>query len=705
MSILYLEDIGRYRPYIHLETRNTSFIRMSKVLEKMGIRNHYFFLSLFQPELRHVDPHDPNLSPELQAKILYESKINIWYYIREVVRIPASGGENIFFELNRGNLACIWSYFNDIDTGLVSIRQVGKTTVTQSIMSWVMYVAADNVRIGFFSKDSTATQDAVRRLKELRDCLPPYFWIKSPKDVDRKESLSYSMKNNFYITFTASNDEQGAYKLGRGYSMAYLHFDEIAYENFNYITVPTAINAMLKASEQVRASGLVSPILYTTTAGNPDTRIGAYALSIFQSATPFTESMYDLQNRDQLLELIDKSSPNRMLYLEFSYKQMGKSDEWLQQAASRSNASEDDINRDLLNIWQSSTDKAIIPQHLLTRIRNSKREPTYVDLTDGFIVKYYRPRQSITSLYTQPLVMGMDTSENVGRDYTTFTILDPTNMEVVATCRCNESNTMQVAKHIVTFLQRYTSLVFIPERNNTGIGIIDFVIDALQSNSINPYLRIYNEVVQNIDDPKFSKTVDIYDYTNIYGTARSYFGFRTTGRTRDTLYKTVMMKYLEMNADRIYDSAIINELCQLTERNGRIDHPVGGHDDDVISTILAAWLIYFGKHLSIYGIPQDTVLSAITTTGSIVDRHTKQEQIAIQQRIATLQSLLTSTDSNVLRVAYTKELHTLLPLVDESITSIQPLAVEQVKHEQQLRSTHDKSTTMSKLSSIVNLRT
>ena len=219
MSVLYLEDIGRYRPYIHLETRNTSFIRMSKVLEKMGIHNHYFFLSLFQPELKNVDPHDPNLSPELQAKILYESKINIWYYIREVVRIPASGGENIFFELNRGNLACIWSYFNDIDTGLVSIRQVGKTTVTQSIMSWVMYVAADNVRIGFFSKDSTATQDAVRRLKELRDCLPPYFWIKSPKDVDRKESLSYSMKNNFYITFTASNDEQGAYKLGRKLSI------------------------------------------------------------------------------------------------------------------------------------------------------------------------------------------------------------------------------------------------------------------------------------------------------------------------------------------------------------------------------------------------------------------------------------------------------------------------------------------------------
>ena len=613
--------------------------------------------------------------------------------------------------------------------------------------------------------------------------------------------------------------------------MAYLHFDEIAYENFNYITVPTAINAMLKASEQVRASGLVSPILYTTTAGNPDTRIGAYALSIFQSATPFTESMYDLQNRTKLLELIDATSPNRMLYLEFSYKQMGKSDEWLQQAAARSNASEDDINRDLLNIWQSSTDKAIIPQHLLTRVRNSKREPTYVDLTDGFIVKYYRPRQSISSLYTQPLVMGMDTSENVGRDYTTFTILDPTNMEVVATCRCNESNTMQVAKHIVTFLQRYTSLVFIPERNNTGIGIIDFVIDSLQSNSINPYLRIYNEVVQNIDDPKF-KQIDIYDYTNIYGTARSYFGFRTTGRTRDTLYKVTLMKYVEMNADRIYDSSIINEMCQLTERNGRVDHPVGGHDDtcfigstairtidgprpistlhvgdlvwtregyqpieaiytreapvitkygltgtpthpfitpqgivtfqdltpyievyvwneklsnievkrildtlplsdtvrceqqlvynlqiancheylandilvhNCIATLLSAWLIYFGKNMSIYGIPQDTILSAISTSGTIVDRHAKQEQLLIQQRIATLQSLLRSTDANILRVAYTKELNSLLPLVDESITSIQPLAVEQVKHEQQLRSTHDKSTTMSKLSSIVNL--
>ena len=63
---------------------------------------------------------------------------------------------------------------------------------------------------------------------------------------------------------------------------------------------------MNKASDQVRAQGLPSPVIYTTTAGNPDTKPSQYALKVLQSCTPFTEFMYDLPNRDGLVELIKK---------------------------------------------------------------------------------------------------------------------------------------------------------------------------------------------------------------------------------------------------------------------------------------------------------------------------------------------------------------------------------------------------------------
>ena len=702
--MLYQSDMAFSKPYIHWNTKNTSFLRMAIVLKRMGIKNYTFFLTLHQKELENVDPHDPNLSDELKAKVLLESKLNPWYFFREVIRIPASGDEAIPFELHRGNLAAIWAFFNDIDFGLIQPRQTGKTYVTQSLVCYVMFVLADSLKIGMFTKDTVLVQDNVMRLKELRDNLPKYFVQKTAKDWDRKEGVSYDKKKNFYLTFTSANDERGAYKLGRGATMALLHFDEIAFSNYNWIVVPTAVNAMLKASEQARKAGLPSPVIYTTTAGNPDTREGSYALSIFESGTPFTEQMYDLPSRDALREVIRKSGSGNMLYLEFSYRQLGKSDQWFHDAAARSKSSQDDINRDLLNMWQSATDKAVIPQHLLTQIRESRMEPCYVDFADGFTVRWYMDRSIIETeeFRSRPMIMGMDTSENVGRDFTTFCIIDPRDMKVVATCRCNESNTMQVARHIVTLLVRYKNLTFIPERNNTGIGIIDFVLEALQSQNINPFTRIYNEVVQNYQDPKY-KDVSIHNYRELFGKVRATFGFRTTGGTggnsRNMLYKVTMMKTLEMNHSRIYDRSIISELCNLTERNGRIDHPVGCHDDTVISYLLACWLVYFGKNLHHYGIPEGTILQTITETGCVVAATAKQEQINIRRRIAELEEFLARNPAHIVRESYLRELSVLRPLVDDTLVAVKPLAVSQMQYQEREVSNRPRGATLSSLQS------
>ena len=469
--------------------------------------------------------------------------------------------------------------------------------------------------------------------------------------------------------------------------MSLIHFDEIAFLAYNWIVVPTAVNAMLKASEQARKAGLPSPIIYTTTAGNPDTKEGSYALGIFESALPFSEVYYDLHDRDGLMQIVAASSGSKMLYLEFSYKQLGKSEEWFKDASKRGNASQDDINRDLLNIWQSSTDKAIIPQHILAKMRESKREPAFVDLKDGFVVRWYQDRAIVAdpAFVNRPMIMGMDTSENVGRDFTTLVIIDPRDMRLLATCRCNEANTMQVARHIVTLLTRYSRLVFIPERNNTGTGIIDFVMEQLQAQNINPYSRIYNEVVQGYNEPKF-KDVNIHNFREIFGKQRSYFGFRTSGATaggtsRNILYKVTMMKTLEMNHSRLYDSALISEFCNLTERNGRVDHPVGCHDDTVIAYLLACYLVYFGKNLHLYGIPEGTVLETLTADGNEVSVEVKADQMQIRKRISELEDLLAGNPAHILRQSYLREISMLRPLIDESVVQIKPLAVSQVDYQ------------------------
>ena len=472
--------------------------------------------------------------------------------------------------------------------------------------------------------------------------------------------------------------------------MALIHFDEIAFMNYNWIVVPTAVNSMLAASMNARRNGLPSPMIFTTTAGNPDTKQGDFALGIFESAMPFTEALYDLKDRDELISVIKKSSSSAspMLYLEFSYRQLGKTDEWFREAAARSKASQDDINRDLLNIWQSSSDNAILNEETRREIRKSSMEPAYSDLSSGFLIKWYEPKAVVESpeFKRKHLIFGMDTSENIGRDFTTMTVISVEDMRVVATCRCNDSNTMEIARFVTNLLKKFPNLVWIPERNNTGVAIIDYALEVLQKEGINPFFRIYNEVIQNYRDPKY-RDVDIYNFQEIHGRTRATFGFRTSGAavsgtSRNLLYKNVMMKTLELNASRIFDRTLISEFCNLTLKGGRIDHESNRHDDQVISYLLACFLIFYGKNLAMYGIPDQVVLKSISDSGDVINASAKREQLYIRRRIAELEQLMCCGSSYFLRQSYERELNSLRQMIDESVLSVAPIAVSQVNYQE-----------------------
>lgn len=253
-------------------------------------------------------------------------------------------------------------------------------------------------------------------------------------------------------------------------------------------------------------------------------------------------------------------------------------------------------------------------------------------------------------------------------------------MATLATCRCNESNTMEVARFIFKLMIRFPGLILVPERKSTGVVIIDYLLEVLADNNINPFFRIYNEVIQNLGDPKYA-SIDIYSYKNLIGRVRAVFGFLTTASSRTILYKNVMMKMLELNADRIYDRTLISEYCNLTLRAGRIDHESGKHDDQVISHLLANYFIFYGKNLRSYGVADSQVLNAIDSVAANISSKERANQISIRRRIAELQSKMNDSISYVLKQAYERELNYLNTLVDDSVIEVAPLAMTQVKYE------------------------
>lgn len=675
-------------PTLHQNTRNSSFVRTSMILKKMGIKNYMFPLALYQKELMDVDPFDyNNLTQEDVYRIAIEIKINPWYYFREIVRIPTTGSKPISYILNRGNTALNWCFYANIDIGLVQPRQTGKTMSTQALISQIFYFTGYNFDISMLTKDSTLVQDNVARLKDIRDSLPYYLLEKSKEDTERKEGLSYEKLQNKYLTFTNSNDPAGAGKIGRGMTSPVQHWDEIAYFKYIWITFPAAIAATTAAAAHAAEAGLPCSNIMTTTAGRPDTDTGKYALDTLTSACKFSEKLYDCKNKEELIDVVTKNSKRgkKMVYCSFSHRQLGYDDEWLRNVTIRANATSEEIDRDYLNIWRAGSDFGAIDADLLAKMNRSLLEPLYVDIKDGYMINWYISESMLnTAEYkNRSYIAGMDSSELIGSDYTTLVMIDPYDMGVVATFRCNESNIINLAKRFVDLMLTLPKLVLVPECKSTGIAIIDYIISMLLGHGINPWTRIFNLAVQKKDEPEFRDFN--FNTESCDGSNKRYFGFRTSAGnglfSRNILYKTVMNKTLKLNHSRIYDELLIKEFCELEVKNGKIDHKNGGHDDLIISYLLACYLVFFGKNLHLYGIDDEKFLNKLTTPKDNIEKSLKEEQMLIRAKIKEFEVRVKNAPSELIKLSYEREINNLSAMINNSLTEISPIAKTQVERD------------------------
>ena len=89
--ILFEKDLYEQNVYVDVTTRNMSFIRMSKILKMLGVKNNKFFLALHDRDLIGKDPHNLNdPSIELRLKVATEVKRNVWYFLREVCKVMSA---------------------------------------------------------------------------------------------------------------------------------------------------------------------------------------------------------------------------------------------------------------------------------------------------------------------------------------------------------------------------------------------------------------------------------------------------------------------------------------------------------------------------------------------------------------------------------------------------------------------------------------
>lgn len=671
-NILFKDDWLKYPSAIaDYSTKNETFLRMVSLYREMGVENCLWPLALFNPSIQGLDPFDENLTEEQKVAIGIECQYNFWYFIREVVRIPpVAGPKPIRYKANRGNLALSWTFMNNIDVALIQPRQTGKSVSTDCIMVWILYIGASNTTISMMTKDHTLRTKNVERLKKIRDYLPPYLVNLTTRDSDNQTDLTCKAKDNAYLTGVGQTSESAANNLGRGLTSPVQHIDEGPFIRFIGTTIPAALASGTAAREEAQMYGRPYGNIFTTTAGKKDDRDGRYMYELIHGGSIWSELFLDTKHREELTTMIRRNCTGRKMIINatFSHRQLGKTDEWLWEAISNSGASGEEADRDFFNVWTSGTQSSPLTTELNNTIKDSEKDPVWSEISkDLYIIRWYHTQEALLNIMEKDhIIVGLDTSDAIGRDAIALTFINSRDLSVVGAATINETNLIRFSKFLSDMMIRYPKTILIPERKSSAQSIIDSLLIHLPRAGVDPFKRIYNHVVDHKDERQkdFSEIQTPLNRrtTAFYDKWKKVFGFNTTGQSRDVLYSTILQNAAKESGHLVNDRTLSSEVRGLVVRNGRIDHASGSNDDSVIAWLMAHWFLTHSKNLSFYGIDTAKALSKVHYQGRVLspeEEYEMDEQNRIREEMDDIYQELTKTTEEFMIAQYESRLFAL----------------------------------------------
>ena len=578
--------------YYQHSTSNKSFIDMALYLKDRGIKHYEFMLLLLDPDLAGVDPYDPRLSTTMKTKILRECLYNPWYFIREVVRIPQAGkAGGIPFVLHRGNLAMLFCLMLNLNTMCILPRQTGKTYCA---VVWYLYLfnfGTNSSEISFLNKKFDDSKNNLARVKDTRELLPSYLRMDQMfapdgsklKGKTSVESMTHPINHNVIRTVASARDKTSAASLMRGRTTSIIYIDEYAFIKHNKIIYMNMVPAWNTAANNARMNHKPYGMLITTTPGMLATEEGEYCYQAMGNATRFNEGWYDLTYND-IMNIIATNERSTFVYIEYSYQQLGYSEEWFRDLCRNMELDWDAIRREVLLEWSPSVENSPFSKEDLDMIRNLLRAPigSFMVFNKYTILVYERidPRHVP--------ILGVDVSGGYQHDSSAITIIDSWTTRVTAEFNCNWIPTLDLAAVILELVSKYMPNAVVNIERNGGYGAT--VIAKLLSTPIkrNLFFTIKDRIVEERigGHDTYKKKVK----TKVYGSD-------STHEEREKLMD-ILRNRVDYHKDKIISKTIYDELCGLEyKKNGRIEHSSNTHDDQIFSWLWALYIIYEGGDL------------------------------------------------------------------------------------------------------------
>lgn len=590
--------------YYQTSTTNKSFMNVHYILKEMGIKNNKFMLALLDPDLAGVDPFDRRINEFTKRKILRECLHNYWYFIREVVRVPSSGGvgSGSRYELTRGNLALNYCMAINLNIFLELPRQQGKTMSALCRYLYLFNFGTTRSEIAFLNKKLEDSKLNLQRLKELRAALPPYLQMAEIETADGKKvkstntvmTLQHPLNGNKIRAIASATSRAAAASLLRGRTVPLVYFDEFAFFAHNEVVYLNGVPAFKTAANNAKANGAPYGMLITTTPGFLTTDEGKAAYEFKEGATKFSELWYDM-SYNQLMSIVNANTASTFVYIKYTYQELGRSEEWFKDQCREMKLQWPDIRREILLEWSAAPENCPFTQEQLDEIRELVKTPIAQKI---FLGKYLFNIYDRVVLVNPPII-GVDVSGGYKRDSSTIAVIDSKTTKLFAEMNCNYIPPTDLAKVIYELVTTRMPNAVVNVERNGGFGAS--VLAQLIPTSIkkNLYYEIKDKVIEEmVGGGSIHKKTQ---RTKVYG-------LDSTKTVRDTLMQ-ILRERVEYHKDKFVARVIYDELRGMEcKRSGKIEHSSNTHDDSVFALLMALYVWYEGKDvMERYGIQKSSI--------------------------------------------------------------------------------------------------
>ena len=606
----YIKD--KFRPPISgpiydFDTSNKSFIDVHEQLKLLGIKNNAFHLLLLNPALKGVDPYDENLSPQMIMMIIQECQLNIFYFLREVVRIPEQGAGPVPFKLDRGTLAALFCFANDINFYLIKPRQTGKSVGICAMLAWAFKFGITNGQFMFAGNQEKTPKENLKKMKTYISSLPSYLAKMGTQSKDssgrtvRKtnniKSYIEPVTNNAAMVAGCAISEQAAEEIGRGDSHVFEFFDEAEFTSYIETIVQVSGMAFNTASQNAFKNGGHACRIFASTPGDlSDKKKCQSALKIVDDALKWDEKFYDEYDDDiqGLKDLLWKKSKYRVIYIEYTYKQLGYGEDWFRWACGQVGGNVSKIRREILLQRFSGNSMSPFTEQDIIEITENKEKPVYVQ-TVGKIydLRFYQKPENIKK--NRLYFISIDPSDGTGSDNYAMIVMDPYTLKTVMEFK-SQYMTPTDCRKVVEYIVRtyFNKVMIIIESNRNGIA----VIDNFKESWLKPFIYASPEA-----DASASLNRDILDEKGFIKDQlmrRKYFGIKTLSRSRDVMMG-LLTDAVRFKKDILTAEYVVEDINNLVLKSGKIEAAPGEHDDVIMAWSICVYTIYYGEKLERWG--------------------------------------------------------------------------------------------------------